>query len=184
MESRNQIRVILIRYLTFFAFACVSIIMIHFGQYELRYLKGEIQEDLTEAPTIEEPTWICGTPYLPSSKKDRIRSTYYSEGESLFNDNCTACHQIHTRLVGPKLAGIFERRDSVWIRKAIVHMSKLIASGDSSAVALFEEYDKQQMPSNEFLSEEEVDQLMGYIKGETPLIASSKKEDDSDEQNM
>jgi mono/diheme cytochrome c family protein len=99
-------------------------------------------------------------------------------GEKIFKANCKACHRIHHRLVGPPLAGVFERRDSLWVTRMIRNSAQLIASGDPTAVKLFREYNGTQMTSFTTLSDEELRQLLEYIKLESeredkPLPAPS-----------
>ncbi len=89
-----------------------------------------------------------------------------SAGEALFNDNCTACHRVHSKLVGPALKGVEKRRKVEWIKAFIKNSSKVIASGDPIAVKLFEEFDEQQMNTHEFFSDDELMSLIAYIKAE------------------
>jgi mono/diheme cytochrome c family protein len=72
-------------------------------------------------------------------------------GQKIFKANCTPCHRIHQRLVGPALAGVFERR----------------ASGDPAAVKLFREYNGTQMTSFTSFSDEGLRNLLEYIKLES-----------------
>jgi cytochrome c2 len=100
-------------------------------------------------------------------------------GERIFKANCNACHRIHQKLIGPALAGVLERRDSLWVIKMIRNSSRLIASGDPTAVKLFREYNGTQMTSFPSLSDEELRNLLEYLKleserGNIPLPAPSK----------
>ena len=96
-------------------------------------------------------------------------------GQKIFKVNCTPCHRIHQKLVGPALAGVLERRDSLWIIKMIRNSSQLIASGDPTAIKLFREYNGTQMTSFTTFSEEELKSLLEYINLESarPLPAPS-----------
>ena len=65
------------------------------------------------------------------------------DGAQIFKQNCTACHVLgETKLIGPGLKGITEKRDKEWLKKWINNSSELIASGDADAIAIFEEYNK------------------------------------------
>jgi mono/diheme cytochrome c family protein len=88
-------------------------------------------------------------------------------GEKVFKANCKSCHRIHQQLVGPALAGVLERRDSLWVIKMIRNSAQLIASGDPTAVKLFREYNGTQMTSFTTLSEEELRNLLEYLKLES-----------------
>ena len=55
-----------------------------------------------------------------------------SAGKSLFDANCKACHKIHEKLVGPALAGVYDRAPSVdWIKSFIKNPARVIQSGDA-----------------------------------------------------
>lgn len=86
-------------------------------------------------------------------------------GQALFEASCSACHTIGGgRLVGPDLQGLNERRSEAWLIAFIQHSQQLIASGDSTAVALFNEYGQMPMPDQP-LSADEIRQVLGYIQG-------------------
>ncbi len=87
-------------------------------------------------------------------------------GEATFKANCTQCHQVHKKVIGPALANVYDRQSVEWLIPWIQNSQKVIASGDEYAVALYEEYNKTQMTSYPG----SVDDIMGilaYIKAET-----------------
>jgi nitrate reductase gamma subunit len=103
-------------------------------------------------------------------------------GADLFK-KCSACHQTGTRkLVGPGLAGISEKRDREWLYKWINNSKELIASGDSAAIQIFEEYDKTPMLEYDFTNEE-IDAILAYIDSENSpkAIASNGAGGDTSE---
>ena len=86
------------------------------------------------------------------------------DGAQIFKQNCTACHVLgETKLIGPGLKGITEKRDKEWLKKWINNSSELIASGDADAIAIFEEYNKVAM-TNFYFSDEEFEALFGYLE--------------------
>ena len=86
------------------------------------------------------------------------------DGAQIFKQNCTACHVLgETKLIGPGLKGITEKRDKEWLKKWINNSSELIASGDADAIAIFEEYNKVVM-TNFYFSDEEFEALFGYLE--------------------
>lgn len=91
-----------------------------------------------------------------------------SAGESLFNANCKACHRVHQKLVGPALAGVYDRAPSIdWIKGFIKNSSKVIASGDEYANKLYNEYNKTQMTAFSSFKDEDILNILAYIKAET-----------------
>jgi mono/diheme cytochrome c family protein len=88
-------------------------------------------------------------------------------GESLFNANCKACHRVTTKLVGPPLAGVQDRAPSIdWIKKFVHNSSAVIASGDDYAVKLFNENNKTQMTAFTSLKDEDIMNVLAYVKAE------------------
>ncbi len=89
-------------------------------------------------------------------------------GTTLFNGNCKSCHKIHAESVGPALAGVYERAPSIdWIKGWVKNSSKVVASGDEYAVQIYEKYKKSQMTAFTTLSDEQIMQILAYVKAET-----------------
>ena len=92
-----------------------------------------------------------------------------AEGESLFKANCRACHAVNQQLVGPALAGVYDRRDMDWIKAFIKNSQAVIASGDEYAVALYEEYNNTVMTSFN-LNDTEIESIIAYVKYEAENV--------------
>lgn len=86
-------------------------------------------------------------------------------GDALFKGNCAQCHAVNEQVVGPALAGITKRRPMSWILPWVKNSSKMVASGDDYAVALFNKFNRQQMPSFA-LSDKEITAIGAYINSE------------------
>jgi heme/copper-type cytochrome/quinol oxidase subunit 2 len=66
--------------------------------------------------------------------------------------------------VGPALRGISDRQSIAWAKSFIKNSQAVIASGDAYANALYKEYSNTVMPSHEFLSDGDLDNLLSYIE--------------------
>ncbi len=88
-------------------------------------------------------------------------------GEKLFTQNCKVCHNVQTKLIGPALAGVYDRRELPWIYAFVKNSTKLIESGDEQAVAVFNENNQIQMTAFDFFSDEEILSIVAYIKDQT-----------------
>lgn len=53
------------------------------------------------------------------------------EYESVYLNNCNACHKIDGHLVGPPLRGIFETNSAEWLQAFLWNPDSLLKSGDS-----------------------------------------------------
>ncbi|WP_438834722.1 c-type cytochrome [Chryseosolibacter histidini] len=91
-----------------------------------------------------------------------------SAGKQIFDSNCKACHRVHQKLVGPALAGVYDRAPSIdWIKSFVKNSSAVIASGDAYAVNLFNEYNKTTMTSFSSFKDQDIMNVLAYIQDET-----------------
>ena len=89
-------------------------------------------------------------------------------GTSLFNANCKTCHAVHKKVVGPALAGVYDRVPSIdWIIKFVHNSSAVIASGEPYAVKVYEDNGKTQMTAFSSLKDPDIMNILAYIKAET-----------------
>jgi mono/diheme cytochrome c family protein len=87
-----------------------------------------------------------------------------NSGEEIFKSVCAACHTIKMgRKVGPDLSGIYLIRKNEWLTQFIRSSQKFIKSGDTAALAIYNEYNKIPMPDNQF-SNEQILSVIEYIK--------------------
>jgi len=90
-----------------------------------------------------------------------------SEGETLFNANCKACHRVKQKLIGPALAGVEDRAPSIdWIKEFVRNSSKVIASGDEYANKVYEENGKTLMTAFTSFSDDQIMSILAYVKAE------------------
>ena len=90
-----------------------------------------------------------------------------SAGEALFNGNCKSCHRVKQKLVGPALAGVYDRAPSIdWIKAWVRNSTKVIASGDTYGVNLYNEYNKSVMTSFNSYTDEQIMNILAYVKAE------------------
>lgn len=87
-------------------------------------------------------------------------------GEALFKANCTSCHALNKRVLGPALAGVNEKQSNEWLHKWIKNSPAFIATGDKDAVAIYEEYNKAAMTPFPQFSDADIDNILAYIKVE------------------
>jgi mono/diheme cytochrome c family protein len=88
------------------------------------------------------------------------------EGKKLFQQNCTSCHAVGRKVIGPALSGVTQRRPMEWILRFVKNSQAVIQSGDEYAVELYEKYNKTIMPSQN-LTDDEIKSVMAYIDDET-----------------
>src|SRR5690606_16678481 len=87
-------------------------------------------------------------------------------GKQLFNSNCAACHTLDKKAVGPALRDVAQRYEKEWLYKWIKSSSAMIASGDSRAIKIFEEYNKSPMQDFPALTNTDIDNIIAYTSQE------------------
>jgi mono/diheme cytochrome c family protein len=92
------------------------------------------------------------------------------EGEKLFKANCTSCHAMDRKVIGPALEGVHNRRTEEWLVKWIRNNEELRKSGDADAIAVFNENNKVAMNNFTNLSEAQVGTIISYIKEWKPVV--------------
>jgi mono/diheme cytochrome c family protein len=94
-------------------------------------------------------------------------------GEEIFKSVCSACHTINMgRKVGPDLSRVYQIRKNEWMIRFIRSSQRFIKSGDTAAIAIYEEYNKIPMPDNN-LSDEQIISVIEYIKTSDKKAAAS-----------
>lgn len=95
-------------------------------------------------------------------------------GSALFRDKCVACHTIgQGDRVGPDLAGVVQRRDRAWLSRWIAAPDRVLAVGDPTAKALFQQYKGVPMP-NQGLTDDEVAALIAYLAAPASVGAAAQ----------
>lgn len=104
-------------------------------------------------------------------------------GKKTFKTICAACHTLGKgKLVGPDLKGITDKLDHEWIKSFVLNSTAMIESGDEEAVRIFKEFNEIPMPANPSLTDEDLNNLIGYIadasveKVETEISKENKTE--------
>lgn len=92
------------------------------------------------------------------------------EGSKIFKSRCSSCHRIDKKLIGPALSGVQERRDKQWIIDFVHSSQTLIHSGDSAAIALFEEFNRTVMPDHKDLTAVQIQHVVAYIADQSQQV--------------
>ena len=120
-----------------------------------------------EGPQVPALPATATAPQLTATQTAEVAA-----GDALFKGNCAQCHAVNEQVVGPALAGITKRRPVSWILPWVKNSSKVVASGDDYAVALFTKFNKQQMPSFA-LSDKEIASIVAYINSQQGAVVAA-----------
>lgn len=97
-----------------------------------------------------------------------------ANGKKLFKANCSACHKLDKKLIGPALGDVTQRRTEEWLLAWIKDNAALRASGDADAVAIFDEYNGSMMTAFPGLSDQDIFDILQYtVEGDAkPVVAN------------
>ena len=101
-----------------------------------------------------------------SVDKARAYNPPLEKGREIFSLRCAACHNVNKQLTGPALAGVDERRSMSWIVSFIRSSQSLVKNGDKDAITVFEKFNKIPMPDHADLTDENIKDIIAYIKSE------------------
>jgi len=91
-----------------------------------------------------------------------IMTIQAAKGKATFEMICVACHQVNQRMIGPAMAGVYERRSPEWVMNMILNPDGMLKE-DPIAQALLKEYNNMIM-NNQNLSEDEARALAEYLR--------------------
>ena len=87
-------------------------------------------------------------------------------GEKLFRQNCSSCHKVNGKLIGPALAGISEKYsgDEEWLYKWIKNSPGMIfVEKDEKAIALWEANNKLAMTAFPNLTDDDITNILAWV---------------------
>lgn len=91
-----------------------------------------------------------------------IDNAMVERGAALFKTNCTACHKVGKRFIGPSPSGIMERRSPEWIMNMILD-PQLMVEQDRCAKDLLVEFNGAAM-ANQNMTEEQARDILEYFR--------------------
>lgn len=91
-----------------------------------------------------------------------VDSASVAKGRSIFEQNCSACHNFRQDGIGPQLGGITREVSAEWLKTFIRNPQGLIESGDERGQKLLDRY-KTVMPSFAHYSDEDLNTILAYL---------------------
>lgn len=92
----------------------------------------------------------------------RTDSASIARGKSLFDENCSACHNFKQDGIGPQLGGVTREVPAEWLKNFVTNPEAVIESGDQRAQKLLARY-KTLMPSFAHYPDESLNDLIAYL---------------------
>lgn len=95
-------------------------------------------------------------------------------GKQIFNVNCASCHALDRKMTGPALRNVEARLaedeglDKAWLYAWIKNSAGMVASGDSYANKIYNEYNQTAMTAFPTLSDSDIDNILAYTAAPAP----------------
>lgn len=86
-----------------------------------------------------------------------------AEGAAAFGTKCTACHTLETKVIGPALGGVLDRRSPVFVMNMILNPTGMLES-HPDAQAMLAEYAVPMVPLG--IEEAEARAIVEFLRGE------------------
>lgn len=133
----------------------------------------KIREQTIKKPVVEEKSDVPASERITLDNKGvgRIKNVTLVEtidqemvdrGKALFETNCSACHKVDKRFIGPSPKGIMERRSPEWIMNMILD-PQLMVEQDRCAKDLLVEFNGAAM-ANQNMTEEQARDILEYFR--------------------
>ena len=102
--------------------------------------------------------------------EDEQLAISWKNGKQIFESNCTACHALNRKSIGPKLGDLcskYEASDKDWLKSWIRNSPGMIfLEKDPRAIALWKEYDQAAMNPFPTFTDQQLDDLLFYLSPE------------------
>lgn len=130
--------------------------------FEMNRTKKEVKVDAASAGVPVDMNNKGVGPFKDVTFPEEINADMATAGEAKFQAICTACHMANQRMIGPALAGVYERRSPEWVMNMIINPDGMLKE-DPIAKALLKEYNNAIM-LNQNLTEEETRNVAEYLR--------------------
>ncbi|WPP49889.1 c-type cytochrome [Catalinimonas niigatensis] len=145
-------------------FVCFFFLFCFSSLHEVEAQDAQAQQSEAVQEAVEEAT----NPAQQVPDEIPVDPQSVANGSSLFGQHCTVCHMVEKQLIGPALASVHNRRPIPWLLQFIKNSQYVInETDDEYAQHLFSEYNEVLMPQFNFLSNEDIYDILSYIKSES-----------------
>jgi len=121
----------------------------------------KVKKQETAAAAANDPMLDKGVGSIKSVTVGALDQALADKGHKIFKANCTACHKISKRYIGPALKGITKRQSAEWIMNMILNPEVMIVK-NATAKALLAEYNAPM--ANQHLNEEQARAIYEYFR--------------------
>jgi mono/diheme cytochrome c family protein len=118
--------------------------------------KKEVKKEVTINPMQDK-----GVGPVKSVSIGALNQALADKGHAIFKANCTACHRIGKRYIGPALKGVTKRQSPEWIMNMILNPEVMIVK-NATAKALLVKFNAPM--ANQHLNQEQARAIYEYFR--------------------
>jgi len=133
----------------------------HKTEEEKKEVKTKLEKVEEVEETIDHSSSIGVGPITKLELSETIDEAMVEKGKEIYKTNCTSCHKMKKRLVGPALDGVTVRRTPEWIMNMILNPDEMVKE-DPTAKALLAEYLAPM--ANQSLKEDEARAILEFFR--------------------
>jgi len=122
--------------------------------------KTEVKKEV-KVETPSDPMQDKGVGPVKSVTIGALNNDLATKGKALFKANCTACHKINKRYIGPALKGVTKRQSPEWIMNMILNPEVMIVQ-NATAKALLAKFNAPM--ANQHLTQDQARAIYEYFR--------------------
>ncbi|MBD80570.1 MAG: cytochrome C [Crocinitomicaceae bacterium] len=111
---------------------------------------------------VGDPMTMKGIGPVQSLEVGDLDDAMVTEGKEIFEANCTACHKIDKKFVGPAMKGITERRTPEWVMNMILNPEEMIKEDPLAKQVMIES--NMAIMANQSLTEDQARKIYEYFR--------------------
>jgi mono/diheme cytochrome c family protein len=128
--------------------------------------KKEVKKEAPVKEVVKETAKVNpmddkGVGPVKSVTLGEIDETLAAKGHEIFKANCTACHKIKKRYIGPALKGVTQRQSPEWIMNMILNPEVMIVKNET-AKELLKKFNAPM--ANQHLNQEQARAVLEYFR--------------------
>jgi len=124
-------------------------------------VEDKTEEKVEDTATVATGELSKGVGPITSIELAEIDDALVETGKEIFKANCTSCHKMKKRFVGPALDGVIDRRSPEWIMNMILNPEEMVEK-DETAKALLMEYSAPM--ANQSLTEDQARAILEFFR--------------------
>lgn len=128
----------------------------------LNKAKAPEKKEAAATADLGDPMSMKGIGPVTSVELGELDQAMADEGKEIFEANCTACHKIDKKFVGPMMKDVIKRRSPEWLMNMILNPEEMIQKDPLAKQVMIES--NMAVMANQSLTEEQARKILEYFR--------------------